>query len=65
MAFLIGVPGLAKTLMINTTAKVQGYLLKLFTPDMPSDIIGEILNENRQFQFIKVFSNIVADEIVL
>ena len=69
-ALLIGVPGLAKTLMINTIAKVLGLDFKRiqFTPDlMPSDIIGsEILNENRQFQFIKgpVFSNIVlADEI--
>ena len=69
-SLLIGVPGLAKTLMINTIAKVLGLDFKRiqFTPDlMPSDIIGsEILNENRQFQFIKgpVFSNIVlADEI--
>ena len=69
-ALLIGVPGLAKTLMINSIARVLGLDFKRiqFTPDlMPSDIIGsEILNENRQFQFIKgpVFSNIVlADEI--
>lgn len=69
-ALLIGVPGLAKTLMINTIARVLGLDFKRiqFTPDlMPSDIVGsEILNENRQFQFIKgpVFSNVVlADEI--
>ena len=69
-ALLIGVPGLAKTLMINTIAKVLGLDFKRiqFTPDlMPSDIIGsEILDESRQFKFIKgpVFSNVVlADEI--
>lgn len=69
-SLLIGVPGLAKTLMINTIAKVLGLDFKRiqFTPDlMPSDIIGsEILDENRQFKFIKgpVFSNVVlADEI--
>ena len=69
-ALLIGVPGLAKTLMINTIAKVLGLDFKRiqFTPDlMPSDIIGsEILDENRQFQFVKgpVFTNVVlADEI--
>lgn len=67
---LIGVPGLAKTLMINTIASVLGLDFKRiqFTPDlMPSDIIGsEILDEERQFKFIKgpVFSNVVlADEI--
>ena len=64
-SLLIGVPGLAKTLMINTIAKVLGLDFKRiqFTPDlMPSDIIGsEILDENRQFKFIKgpVFSNVV------
>lgn len=69
-ALLIGVPGLAKTLMVNTIAKVLGLDFKRiqFTPDlMPSDILGsEILDENRQFKFIKgpVFSNIIlADEI--
>ena len=69
-ALLIGVPGLAKTLMVNTISKALGLNFKRiqFTPDlMPSDILGsEILNENRQFQFIKgpIFSNIVlADEI--
>lgn len=67
---LIGVPGLAKTLLINTLAKSLGlsYSRIQFTPDlMPSDIIGtEILDENRKFRFIKgpVFANIIlADEI--
>jgi len=69
-ALLIGVPGLAKTLMVNTIAQSLGLDFKRiqFTPDlMPSDILGsEILDENRQFKFIKgpVFSNIIlADEI--
>jgi len=69
-ALLVGVPGLAKTLMINTLAQALGLDFKRiqFTPDlMPSDILGsEILDENRQFKFIKgpVFSNIIlADEI--
>ena len=69
-ALLIGVPGLAKTLMVNTLAQALGLDFKRiqFTPDlMPSDILGsEILDENRQFKFIKgpVFTNIVlADEI--
>jgi MoxR-like ATPase len=67
---LIGVPGLAKTLMVNTIAKALGLDFKRiqFTPDlMPSDILGsEILDNDRNFKFIKgpVFSNIVlADEI--
>lgn len=67
---LVGVPGLAKTLMINTLSKALGldYSRIQFTPDlMPSDIIGtEILDENRKFKFVKgsVFANIVlADEI--
>ena len=67
---LIGVPGLAKTLMITTIAKALGlsYNRIQFTPDlMPSDIMGtEILDEKRQFRFVKgpIFSNIVlADEI--
>lgn len=67
---LIGVPGLAKTLMVNTLSKVLGlsYNRIQFTPDlMPSDIVGtEILDESRKFRFIKgpVFSNIIlADEI--
>jgi MoxR-like ATPase len=69
-ALLIGVPGLAKTLMVNTIARALGLDFKRiqFTPDlMPSDILGsEILDENRHFKFIKgpVFSNIIlADEI--
>lgn len=67
---LVGVPGLAKTLLVNTIGKVLGlsYSRIQFTPDlMPSDIIGtEILDESRKFRFIKgpVFANIVlADEI--
>ncbi len=69
-ALLIGVPGLAKTLMINTISKSLGlnYSRIQFTPDlMPSDILGsEILDEERKFRFIKgpVFANIIlADEI--
>lgn len=69
-ALLIGVPGLAKTLMVNTIAQALGLDFKRiqFTPDlMPSDILGsEILDEKRQFKFIKgpVFANIIlADEI--
>ena len=69
-ALLVGVPGLAKTLMVNTLALALGLNFKRiqFTPDlMPSDILGsEILDENRQFKFIKgpIFSNIIlADEI--
>lgn len=69
-ALLIGVPGLAKTLMVNTIAQALGLEFKRiqFTPDlMPSDILGsEILDENRQFKFIKgpIFANIIlADEI--
>jgi MoxR-like ATPase len=72
---LVGVPGLAKTLMIRTLAKVLSLSFKRiqFTPDlMPSDITGtDIIQEDpetrqRKFEFIKgpVFSNIVlADEI--
>jgi MoxR-like ATPase len=67
---LIGVPGLAKTLLVNTIAHTLGlkYSRIQFTPDlMPSDIIGtEILDETRNFRFIKgpVFANIIlADEI--
>ena len=69
-SLLVGVPGLAKTLMVNTLAQALGLDFKRiqFTPDlMPSDILGsEILDENRQFKFIKgpIFSNIIlADEI--
>jgi len=67
---LVGVPGLAKTLMVQTVAQVLDLDFKRiqFTPDlMPSDIIGsEILGEDRNFKFIPgpVFSNIIlADEI--
>lgn len=67
---LVGVPGLAKTLLINTIASALGLDFNRiqFTPDlMPSDIVGsEILGENRNFKFIKgpLFSNIIlADEI--
>jgi MoxR-like ATPase len=69
-SLLIGVPGLAKTLLVNTVSSALGLNFKRiqFTPDlMPSDILGsEILDENRHFKFIKgpIFSNIVlADEI--
>lgn len=67
---LVGVPGLAKTLLVQTVARVLDLDFKRiqFTPDlMPSDIIGsEILGEDRNFKFIHgpVFSNIIlADEI--
>ena len=69
-SLLIGVPGLAKTLMVHTIADVLDLSFSRiqFTPDlMPSDIIGsEILDENRHFRFNRgpVFSNIIlADEI--
>src|SRR5690606_30961559 len=69
-ALLIGVPGLAKTLMVNTISQALGLDFKRiqFTPDlMPSDILGsEILDDNRSFKFLKgpVFANIIlADEI--
>lgn len=67
---LVGVPGLAKTLLVNTISDCLGLSFNRvqFTPDlMPSDIIGsEVLDEKREFKFIKgpLFSNIVlADEI--
>jgi MoxR-like ATPase len=69
-ALLIGVPGLAKTLLVHAVADALGLNFKRiqFTPDlMPSDILGtELLDENRHFKFIKgpIFSNIIlADEI--
>ncbi len=69
-SLLVGVPGLAKTLLVKTISDVLDLSFKRiqFTPDlMPSDIVGaEILNEQRVFQFIKgpIFANIVlADEI--
>ncbi|GAB3925273.1 AAA family ATPase [Mucilaginibacter myungsuensis] len=67
---LVGVPGLAKTLLVQTVAQVLDLDFNRiqFTPDlMPSDIIGsEILGEDRNFKFIRgpIFSNIIlADEI--
>ena len=67
---LVGVPGLAKTLLVQTVSQVLdlSYNRIQFTPDlMPSDIVGsEILGEDRSFKFIRgpVFSNIIlADEI--
>ena len=69
-SLLIGVPGLAKTLLVNTISDVLGLNFKRiqFTPDlMPSDILGsEVLNKEREFTFLKgpIFSNIIlADEI--
>ncbi len=67
---LVGVPGLAKTLLINTISQALNLDFKRiqFTPDlMPSDILGsETLDSNRNFKFIKgpIFANIIlADEI--
>jgi MoxR-like ATPase len=67
---LVGVPGLAKTLLVHTVSDALGLTFNRiqFTPDlMPSDITGsEILNDERKFEFIKgpLFANIVlADEI--
>ncbi|MGB0886930.1 MAG: AAA family ATPase [Vicingaceae bacterium] len=67
---LVGVPGLAKTLLVSTISESLGLNFNRiqFTPDlMPSDIIGsEILDENKNFKFVKgpLFSNIIlADEI--
>lgn len=69
-ALLIGVPGLAKTLLVTTISQALGLSFNRiqFTPDlMPSDIVGtEILDEAKNFRFLKgpVFSNIIlADEI--
>lgn len=69
-ALLIGVPGLAKTLLVNTISKTLGLSFNRiqFTPDlMPSDIIGtEILDENKVFKFVKgpIFHHLLlADEI--
>ncbi|HQV76185.1 MAG: MoxR family ATPase [Flavobacteriales bacterium] len=67
---LVGVPGLAKTLLVNTVAQGLGLSFNRiqFTPDlMPSDIIGsEILDQDRRFRFVRgpIFANIIlADEI--
>ena len=69
-ALLIGVPGLAKTLLVNTLSKILGLKFNRiqFTPDlMPSDIVGsEILDKDKQFKFVNgpVFCNVLlADEI--
>lgn len=69
-ALLVGVPGLAKTLLVNTISETLGLSFNRiqFTPDlMPSDIIGsEIFNDKNQFEFIKgpVFTQVLlADEI--
>ena len=69
-SLLVGVPGLAKTLLVSTIAEVLELDFKRiqFTPDlMPSDITGsEVLDDNRHFKFNRgpIFSNIVlADEI--
>ena len=73
-ALLIGVPGLAKTLLVETLGRVLGLDAKRiqFTPDlMPSDIIGsevleEVPGERRSFRFIKgpIFTQLLmADEI--
>jgi MoxR-like ATPase len=69
-SLLVGVPGLAKTLLISTIAEVLDLDFKRiqFTPDlMPTDITGaEILGEDRKFRFLRgpIFANIVlADEI--
>ena len=69
-SLLVGVPGLAKTLLVNTMSEVLGLSFSRiqFTPDlMPSDIIGsEILDDSRHFKFVKgpIFANIIlADEI--
>jgi MoxR-like ATPase len=67
---LVGVPGLAKTLLVQTIASALDLDFNRiqFTPDlMPSDIVGsETLDNNRNFKFVKgpVFANIIlADEI--
>ena len=67
---LVGVPGLAKTLLVQTLSQTLGMQFNRiqFTPDvMPADITGsEIFNEQRQFEFIKgpLFAQVVlADEI--
>ncbi|MFM7857482.1 MAG: AAA family ATPase, partial [Flammeovirgaceae bacterium] len=69
-SLLIGVPGLAKTLLVHTIASSLDLQFKRiqFTPDlMPSDIVGaETMDKERNFQFVKgpIFSNIIlADEI--
>jgi len=69
-SLLVGVPGLAKTLLVQTIANALDMQFKRiqFTPDlMPSDIVGaETMDKERNFNFVKgpVFANIIlADEI--
>ncbi len=69
-SLLVGVPGLAKTLLVQTISKSLDLQFKRiqFTPDlMPSDIVGaETMDKERNFHFVKgpIFANIVlADEI--
>ncbi|MFM8913554.1 MAG: AAA family ATPase, partial [Flammeovirgaceae bacterium] len=69
-SLLVGVPGLAKTLLVHTIATSLDLQFKRiqFTPDlMPSDIVGaETMDKERNFQFVKgpIFANIIlADEI--
>lgn len=69
-ALLVGVPGLAKTLLVHTLARSLGLDFNRiqFTPDlMPSDVLGaETLDQERNFRFIKgpIFANVIlADEI--
>ncbi len=69
-SLLVGVPGLAKTLLIQTISQILGLSFSRiqFTPDlMPSDILGaETIDKDRNFQFVKgpIFANIIlADEI--
>ena len=69
-SLLVGVPGLAKTLLVQTVSKCLGLDFNRiqFTPDlMPSDILGaETLDKERNLRFIKgpIFSNVIlADEI--
>lgn len=69
-SLLVGVPGLAKTLLVHTIANSLGLEFNRiqFTPDlMPSDVLGaETLDQERNFRFIKgpIFANVIlADEI--
>ena len=67
---LVGVPGLAKTLLVHTISNALGLSFNRiqFTPDlMPSDIIGsEILDESRNFKFVKgpLFANIILARLL-
>lgn len=69
-SLLVGVPGLAKTLLIHTVSQALDLSFNRiqFTPDlMPSDIVGsETMDQNRNFKFVQgpIFANIIlADEI--